>query len=130
MCHNGGGVWWWSVRNSGDMWWGFDWLGLWMVVVTVLDLLGVGAGFTALHMKVVKVVSWGVKRGAVLLRLLSALDLVLVAEGGAELGQKLLGWQSKMKAGSDRLEVDIAGTDVVAGVGASQLGSLAPVLVV
>ena len=32
--------------------------------------------------------------------LLSAVNLVLVAVGGAELGQKLLGWQSKMKAGS------------------------------
>ena len=35
------------------------------------------------------------------LRLLSAVDLVLIVEGGAELGQKLLGWQSKMKAGSE-----------------------------
>ena len=69
-------------------------------MVTVLDSLGVGAGFIALHMKVVKVVSWGWDGGVVSLRLLSTLDLVLVAEGEAELGQKLLGWQSKMKAGS------------------------------
>ena len=43
-----------------------------------------------------KFASWG--WGTVSLRLLSAVDLVLVAESesGAELGQKLLGWQSKL----------------------------------
>ena len=34
------------------------------------------------------------------LRVLSPIDLVLVAEGRAELGQQLVGWQSKTKAGS------------------------------
>ena len=83
----------------------------------------VDAGLIALPVKGVEVVSWGLLgRGAVPLRLPSAVDLVLVAGGRAELGQKLLGWQSKMKAGSG---VDVAGTDVVAGVrvAVGELGS-------
>ena len=31
------------------------------------------------------------------MRFMSAIDLVLVVEGGTELGQKLLEWQSKMQ---------------------------------
>ena len=54
--------------------------------------MGVYAGFIALPVKGVEVVSLGLLgRGAVPLRLPSAVDLVLVAEGRAELGQKVAG---------------------------------------
>ena len=51
--------------------------------------------------------------------------MVQVAEGGTELGQKLMGRRSGMKTGSG---VDVAETDGWGGAWA-QLGSLVPVLV-
>jgi hypothetical protein len=60
---------------------------------------GVGAGFIALliHMKVVEVVSWG--GGAVPLRLQSAVNLVLVAEGERRVGENVAGMAEQNESG-------------------------------